>query len=100
MTTPFCGQLSGEYHLHTHSATATLLATSRQMGEGANGMNAMAALASNQCSQMTAARQALDELAVVATHQEQHARQSQEASRELFELARVIEAQIRQYRIR
>ncbi|MBZ6071946.1 methyl-accepting chemotaxis protein [Aeromonas schubertii] len=83
-----------------HSATATLLATSRQMGEGANGMNAMAALASNQCSQMTAARQALDELAVVATHQEQHARQSQEASRELFELARAIEAQIRQYRIR
>ncbi|ENY72044.1 histidine kinase [Aeromonas diversa CDC 2478-85] len=83
-----------------HSATTALLDTSRQLKEGAGEMNAMTELANSQCEQMAAARQALDELAVVAEHQEEHARQSQSASRELFELAKAIEAQIRQYRIR
>ncbi|HDX8618136.1 TPA: histidine kinase, partial [Aeromonas dhakensis] len=91
--------LSEESHDRMHQARAVLMDASRQIKQTALEINEISALAQAQDQQMGQARAALDELAMVAEHQREHAEESNAASRELFELAKAIDEQIRQYRI-
>ncbi|MFM5599505.1 methyl-accepting chemotaxis protein [Aeromonas sp. 55A] len=91
--------LSEEGYSRMHQAREVLVDTTSQINQTARELNEISALAQAQDQQMGQARAALDELAMVAEHQREHAEESNAASRELFELAKAIDEQIRQYRI-
>ncbi|WP_421231229.1 methyl-accepting chemotaxis protein [Aeromonas sp. 603079] len=91
--------LSEEGYSRMHQAREVLVDATSQINQTARELNEISALAQAQDQQMGQARAALDELAMVAEHQREHAEESNAASRELFELAKAIDEQIRQYRI-
>ncbi|WP_421259192.1 methyl-accepting chemotaxis protein [Aeromonas sp. 602826] len=91
--------LSEEGYSRMHQAREVLVDATSQINQTARELNEISALAQAQDQQMGQARVALDELAMVAEHQREHAEESNAASRELFELAKAIDEQIRQYRI-
>ncbi|WP_421208732.1 methyl-accepting chemotaxis protein [Aeromonas sp. 602396] len=91
--------LSEEGYSRMHQAREVLVDATSQINQTARELNEISALAQVQDQQMGQARAALDELAMVAEHQREHAEESNAASRELFELAKAIDEQIRQYRI-
>ncbi|TNH95341.1 methyl-accepting chemotaxis protein [Aeromonas sobria] len=91
--------LSEEGYNRMNQAREVLVDATSQINQTALEINEISALAQSQNQQMGQARTALDELAMVAEHQREHAQESNAASRELFELAKAIDEQIRQYRI-
>ncbi|WP_421313035.1 methyl-accepting chemotaxis protein [Aeromonas sp. 603404] len=91
--------LSEEGYSRMNQAREVLVDATSQINQTARELNEISALAQAQDQQMGQARAALDELAMVAEHQREHAEESNAASRELFELAKAIDEQIRQYRI-
>ena len=91
--------LSEEGYNRMNQAREVLVDATSQINQTALEINGISALAQSQNQQMGQARTALDELAMVAEHQREHAEESNVASRELFELAKAIDEQIRQYRI-
>lgn len=91
--------LSEEGYNRMNQAREVLVDATSQINQTALEINGISALAQSQNQQMGQARTALDELAMVAEHQREHAEESNIASRELFELAKAIDEQIRQYRI-
>ncbi len=91
--------LSEEGYNRMNQAREVLVDATSQINQTALEINEISALAQAQNQQMGQARTALDELAMVAEHQREHAQESNAASRELFELAKAIDEQIRQYRI-
>ena len=90
---------SEEGYNRMNQAREVLVDATSQINQAALEINEISALAQSQNQQMGQARTALDELAMVAEHQREHAQESNAASRELFELAKAIDEQIRQYRI-
>ncbi|PJG59634.1 methyl-accepting chemotaxis protein [Aeromonas cavernicola] len=91
--------LSEEGHSRMNQATDILINATSQIKQTANEIHEISELAQAQHQQMDQANVALEELAIVAEHQREHAQQSNAASHELFELANAIDQQIRQYRI-
>ncbi|MEM0554889.1 MULTISPECIES: methyl-accepting chemotaxis protein [Aeromonas] len=92
--------LSEEGYNRMSQAKEVLIDATSQINQAALEINEISTLAQSQHQQMGQAKAALDELAMVAEHQREHAEESNAASRELFELAKAIDEQIRQYRIR